>query len=73
MTHTARGHGRLLAAMGQSHGMRETHALGVSGRERLAMRALLALIILAGAAVAVFARAGEVPMSGVVDLESVRE
>ena len=48
--------------------MRETHDLGVSGRERLAMRALLALIILAGAAVAVFARAGEVPMSGVVDL-----
>ena len=68
MTHTARGHGRLLAAMGQSHGVRETHSHGVSGRERPAMRALLALIILAGAAVAVSARAGEVPMSGVVDL-----
>ena len=68
MTHTARGHGRLLAAMGQSHGVRETHSHGVSGRERPAMRALLALIILAGAAVAVSARAAEVPMSGVVDL-----
>jgi hypothetical protein len=48
--------------------MRETHSLGVSRRGCPAMRVLLALIVLAGAAVAVFARAGEVPMSGIIDL-----
>ena len=47
MTHPARRDGRLLAAMGQSHGMRETHTRGVSRRERPAMRVLLALIVLA--------------------------
>jgi len=48
--------------------MPETHSRGVVGRERPAMRVLLALIVLAGAAVAASAREAEVPMSGMVDL-----
>jgi SagB-type dehydrogenase family enzyme len=48
--------------------MRETHTRGVSRRERPAMRVRLALIVLAGAAVAASARAAEVSMSGIVDL-----
>ena len=48
--------------------MPETHTRGISRRERPAMRVLLALIVLAGAAVAASARAAEVPMSGIVDL-----
>ena len=38
------------AAVWQSHGVRETHTPGVIGRERPAVRALLASIVLAGAA-----------------------
>ena len=56
------------AAVWQSHGVRETHTPGVIGRERPAVRALLASIILAGAVVAVSPRAAEVPMSSIVDL-----